>query len=124
MRKVICAVIIKEGKILLVREREAWILPGGKPELNESDLGCLFREFEEELPRLKLSNIRRYKEITGVAPHKRDKILTYIYLADASGEITPSAEINASVWSDNPEALNLSDATYKAIISLRQDGYL
>lgn len=120
----ICAAIIQENKILLVRKKETWILPGGKPEQNESDLECLIREFGQELPHLKLRNIRQYKSIPGKSPHKKDNILTAIYLADASGEITPSAEINASMWSDNPEALNLSDATHKAIISLRQDGYL
>lgn len=124
MRKVICAAIIQRSKILLVRKKKTWILPGGKPEENEDDLSCLVREFSQELPRLKLSNVRQYKAIPGIAPHKGDKILAIIYLADASGEITPSAEINASVWSDNPNELNLSDATRETIASLRQDGYL
>jgi len=49
MRIAIGAAIIEDGKILLVRKRQSWILPGGKPEPKESDIECLCREVSEEL---------------------------------------------------------------------------
>ena len=38
MRTVINAAIIQDKKILLVKKKETWILPGGKPDGGESDL--------------------------------------------------------------------------------------
>lgn len=35
MRIAIGAAIINDGKILLVRKKQSWILPGGKPEQKE-----------------------------------------------------------------------------------------
>ena len=40
-RKVISAAIIYDKRILVVKKRHSWILPGGKPERNESALECL-----------------------------------------------------------------------------------
>jgi ADP-ribose pyrophosphatase YjhB (NUDIX family) len=60
LRTAINAVIIEDGKILLVRKRQTWILPGGKPGINESDLECLCREIREELSGTQLDNIRYY----------------------------------------------------------------
>ena len=54
MKKRVRAVIIEEGKILLmhrvVGEKEYWILPGGGVEEDDADLeSALIRECEEEL---------------------------------------------------------------------------
>jgi 8-oxo-dGTP diphosphatase len=53
--KVACAIIEKDGKILLVRRSQfmnlpgKWELPGGKIEANETLTGCIKREIREEL---------------------------------------------------------------------------
>ena len=54
MRTAIGAAIINEGKLLIVRKKQSWILPGGKPEPGESDLDCLCREVGQELSGTKL----------------------------------------------------------------------
>lgn len=43
--------VVEDGRLLVVRKRETemFILPGGKPEGNETDLEALHREIEEEL---------------------------------------------------------------------------
>ena len=124
MRKAICAVIIKDGCILLVKKQKTWILPGGKPKLGESDMQCLFREIKEELPTLKLKNIKYFGAFAGITPHKGDMLRTAVYFADANGEIAPSAEINMAEWIKNPEEYNLSDITQKIVLSLRKNGHL
>lgn len=124
MRKAIGVAIIKNGCILLVRKKKAWILPGGKPEAGESDVQCLFREVKEELPQLDLQNLRYFSVFVGITPHKGDELCAEVYLAKADGEITPSAEVNKAKWVKNPEEYNLSDITRKIVLSLRQNGHL
>jgi 8-oxo-dGTP diphosphatase len=52
---VVCAVIWKEGKILVAQRSEKmslplkWEFPGGKLEVGESEEECLHRELKEEL---------------------------------------------------------------------------
>jgi len=118
MRKVICAAIRKEGKILLVKKKETWILPGGKPKRKEPDKQCLIREFSEELPLTKLKNIKFYRTVKGQTPHRKDMIESKVYFADLTGETYPYAEIKAAVWTKNPEKFNLSEITRKIIEDL------
>lgn len=53
--KVVCAIIHKQNKILVVQRSEKmalplkWEFPGGKIEPNESEVDCIKREIEEEL---------------------------------------------------------------------------
>lgn len=124
MRKAVCAVIIRNGQILLVKKRETWILPGGKPEIGESDIQCLLREISEELSMLSLQNMKYFGAFSGLTPHKGDELIAEVYFADASGEATPNAEIKAAEWTDEPEQYKLSDITQKIVHSLRQNGRL
>ncbi len=126
MRIAIGAAIIKNGCILLVRKQRTWILPGGKPEIKESDIQCLLREFKQELPllRLQVKGLIYFDDFTGTTPHKGDLLCVKVYLADADGEILPDAEINKAEWVKNPEEYNLSDITRKIVLSLCQKGYL
>ena len=65
MRKAINAAIIKDDRILLVKNENIWILPGGKPEESEPDLECLCREVSEELSGTKLKNFMYYNKWKG-----------------------------------------------------------
>jgi len=123
-RTVICVVGIRNNNILLVRKQETWILPGGKPETEESDIQCLIREIKEELPGIKLKNFQFYKMFKGVTPHKGDLFQTKAYFADIEGELNPSAEINAAEWVENTSKYKLSDITKKVIYSLHREGLL
>lgn len=124
MRKAIDAAIIKNGCILLVRKKKVWILPGGKPETGESDVQTLFREVREELPQLVLQNPEYFGTFVGITPHKGDELQVEVYLAEADGNITSSAEVNKAEWVKTPEEYNLSDITRKIVLSLRQNGHL
>ena len=117
--------IIDNGKILLVRKRQTWILPGGKPESSESDIECLCREISEELPDIKLDNIRYYGEFEGITPHKNDTLRTRVYFADIGGNLCKAgAEISEYSWIKDTNEYNLSDITLKIVDSLRINGYL
>lgn len=125
MRTAIGAVIIKDGKILLVRKRQSWILPGGKPQPNEPDLECLCREVKEELSGTQLDNIQYYGEFEGITPHKKDILKTRVYLADIKGKIyKPNMEIEEYKWIKDANKYNLSDITSKIVDSLRKDKLL
>ncbi len=125
MRRVISAVIIEDKKILLVRKKETWILPGGKPEPGESDIECLIREVSEELSGVVLQNIRFYGKFEGIAPHQKDLIEINVYTAGIQqGAPSPNAEINACEWYDGDEGYNLADSLDKIIGALRKDNYL
>lgn len=124
MRKTINVAIIKEGKLLLVRKEQSWLLPGGKPELNESDLECLCREVREELSETKIKNLRFYQEFEGNS-HIGEMFRTRVYFADVDGDLgNPSAEISEYRWIDETKELNLSDMNLKVIDALVREGYL
>jgi 8-oxo-dGTP diphosphatase len=125
MRMVINAAIIQDGELLLVRKKNTWILPGGKPEIGETDLECLCRETREELSGLELKNFRFYKEFEGVTPHKGDVLKAKVYFADINSSFSKaSAEIVAAELTKKPEEYNLSDITRKVVDSLRRDHYI
>lgn len=127
MRVAISAVVIRAGSILLVKKVkkvESWILPGGKPEVGESDKDCLNREVREELPGFRLSNVRHFRNIEGVTPNTGDVIRCRVYFADGEGDITPAAEISGAEWVVNPDSKNLSDLTKNIVVALREGGHL
>jgi len=125
MREAIGAAIIEGGKILLVKKKNSWILPGGKANFGESDIDCLEREIFEELSGTKLENITYYKDFFGLSPHFGDIIKVKVYFAKIKGDLyKPSLEISASEWTKDLNKYNLSDVTSKIIESLKTDKYL
>lgn len=127
MRKAVGVVIIENGSLLLVQKRQVWILPGGKPEEGETDRQCLLREVqEEELPGLVLHDLKYFGTFVGTTPHQGDQLQAEVYLADAGGDITPSAEVSKAEWvkSSDLGKYNLSGISRQIIHSLRQNGYL
>jgi len=121
MRIAISAVIIRDKKLLLVKKKETWILPGGKPEKNEIDLDCLKREVSEELSGTKLRNIKYYNHFEGQTPHTGDILQAKVYFADIDGQLYPqSEEIIDSQWVSDFSGYNLSDITAKIVNSLKK----
>lgn len=110
LRQVIGAAIIEQRKILLVKKKDVWILPGGKPESGEDDLQCLIREAAEELPGLRLSNFNLYRSFVGKSPHQGDQIILKIYLAtrETENRFQSGAEITAHAWLTLTQALDCS----------------
>ncbi len=125
MRKAIHVAIIDNKKILLVRKKQIWILPGGKPQDKESDLECLAREVGEELSGTKIANLVYYKPFIGKTPHTGDKILSEVYFASIDGKLgEPSSEIGDYLWMSNTEIVDISKITKQVMVALRGDGYL
>jgi 8-oxo-dGTP diphosphatase len=127
MRLAINVAIIQDRKILAVKKKETWILPGGKPESGEGDLECLCREIEEELSGTQIENIRYYKEFEGRTPHTRDLLKARVYFASIKGELhTFSREILGVAWISYNEIGNykFSDITQEVLDELRRENYL
>lgn len=127
MRKTIGAVIIEDKKLLLVKKRNYWILPGGKLEEGETDLECLCREMEEELSGTKIDTqlYSYFNDFEGIAPHRKDEIYTKVYFIDIAGELgKPSNEISDAKFINDFENYNISDVTNKVIKSLNEGEYL
>jgi 8-oxo-dGTP diphosphatase len=117
---------IVDHRVLLVRKRGTWILPGGKPEENENDRMCLRRELEEELPRASCVIGRFFGEFSGTTPHSRKKLTARVYFGTAEGDLAPGAEIEASRYFAfrELESENVSDITREIIESARAIGRL
>lgn len=126
MRTVIAAVIVQDKKILLVKIKEVWILPGGQLKKDETEIECLNREVSEELPEFKINNLKFYKAFKGRSPHQSDFINVKVYFATGKGNIKSTNdvdEVNKSKWIKNTADYNLSDVTKKIIDSLKNDRY-
>lgn len=125
MRTVINSIIINENKLLLVKKKETWILPGGKIEEGEGDLECLAREVSEELSGTKLKDLNYYKDFDGITPHSKKMIKTKVYFAKIDGELyIPSQEIKDVRYISDFHNYNISNITKSVINSLIQDKYL
>ncbi|MDP3882313.1 MAG: NUDIX domain-containing protein [Nanoarchaeota archaeon] len=127
MRLGVYSSIIQDKKILIVKKKETWILPGGKPEANEGDLECLCREVEEELSGTKISNQRFYREFEGQTPHAGDMLKARVYFADLQGPLHIfSKEILGVAWISSNEIgnYNLSDITRKVLDDLNRENYI
>lgn len=91
MIQVTCAIILKDGKILVTQRSESmklplkWEFPGGKLEEGENEVDCIIREIKEELN----IDIRITKPLTPqVHDYGTFKINLIPFLAEyVSGEI-------------------------------------
>lgn len=128
MKRVTNVILIKERRLLVVRDREGdvWTLPGGKVEPDESVKDSLIREVKEELPFFNLGSINFYKEDIGITPHSKVKVKVLFFFGEASGSIETGAEITGSCWADREalKELNLSDLTLRIVDSLINEGRL
>ena len=125
MKKAVSAAVIDCGRILSVRKGSHWILPGGKPEENESDLECLAREVGEELSWTKLKGVKYYGKFEGLSPNKGDLMQAEVYFAQIDGPLNPVREgdtIKEKSWmtrEDVEQKYILSDITRKIVDSLK-----
>lgn len=91
-----------DGRLLVARKRgsDIFILPGGKPEGEESDLETLSREIDEELgcgiARPVLRGV-----FTDIAAGVADAmVVVRLYSGDLVGEPKPCSEIEELAWVD------------------------
>jgi len=95
-------VLVRDEHVLLVRRNTSsiLILPGGKPEGDETDEQTLAREIEEEL-RCRLDTARlEYlgEDEDELADDPSRRVLIRLYRGKLKGHPQPSAEIGEAVW--------------------------
>jgi 8-oxo-dGTP diphosphatase len=92
------------GRMLLVRKRgtEAFMQPGGKRDPGEDDIAALSREIAEELGCCVVpASIRPLGEFDAMAANEPGfRVQASLYAAEVTGEITPSREIDETIWID------------------------
>jgi len=93
-------ILIKDRKVLttLSKGKDAWYIPGGKREGNESDSQALTREVYEELSaKLKPETIRHYGTFEAQAHGKPEGTIVRMtcYEADYEGDLRAASEIEA-----------------------------
>lgn len=116
------AVIVKGGKILVVRKGKHWILPGGKVEHGESLKGCLRREVSEELSGTSFFPKERIESIHSKSLSKEYEIIVTPFLGEVQGEVgnvTENDSIEESAWVTLSTTLNLSEATREVLKNKR-----
>lgn len=111
---------ITDGRLLVARKRnsEIFILPGGKPEGDESDLETLQREIDEELG----CSIEKpffqgvFKDVA--AGDTGAIVVVRLYSADLVGEPRPCSEIVELAWIElsGPKELPLAPSITNGIL--------
>lgn len=102
------ALIIKDGKLLLVRAkgRPVFITPGGKYEEGESPEDCLKRELMEEL-QVEVDSIKHYKDYHfEKAAHSDNALDIDLYLVETKGNPVASREIEIIEWFNKEDIQN------------------
>ena len=78
-----------------------WMFPGGRKRARESAKDCLLREIKEELPNLRLGQIKLWKEVKAKNPRSGRRMSDAIFVAKrASGHLTigDKREIDKATW--------------------------
>ncbi len=130
IRKRVGALIIRDGKILLVKIREVnwWSLPGGGIEQSETLEQALSREVMEET-NLEVVSAEKYGEFLsdGTRNPGGKRNLTLAFLVQATGTPIARNEISEVKWASVSEALELEKLTQSAeffIKKLTQEKHL
>ena len=118
----VAALIIKDKKLLLVRERgkKIFVLPGGKRKLGESDDACLKRELKEEL-NVDIDEMHRFGKYTDMY----GLVNLIAYMCKVYGNARAASEIEEMKWTDMRSALNIHRLTKEAImVQLAAEGII
>ena len=123
--KIVAALICDDaGRMLLVRKRgtTAFMQPGGKRDPGEDDIAALSREIAEELGCcLVRASIRPLGEFDAIAANEPGcRVQACLYGVDVTGDITPSHEIDETVWIDPaaPADIPLAPLTREHVLPL------
>jgi 8-oxo-dGTP diphosphatase len=93
------AVIVVDGRVLLLaNDRGEWELPGGRPDLGESETAALIREIREELGLAAAIGARLGDEPFEVLPGRRVRIVSYGCEIEPAAAIRLSAEHHELLW--------------------------
>lgn len=120
---------LENGRLLSTRSRgrDAYYVPGGKPEPGESRLETLVREIREELTvEIDPGTARLYGVFEAQAHSHPDGVLVRMacYFAEHAGEIRPAAEIEEIVWLTAADIGSVSPVDQMVMRQLQDDGLL
>jgi len=105
MRKRVTAVVIRDGKVLLVRDKGlvSFSLPGGAIKKGEATVSAATRELYEELGlnSIKVTRLRGCDYKGSVNDHK-------VCLVQAEGEPHPRQELDKFIWWDIKEPITIA----------------
>jgi len=125
MIKVVAALICDDaGRVLLVRKRgtAAFMQPGGKRDPGEDDIAALSREIAEELGcGVVPASIRPLGEFDAIAANEPGfRVQACLYRIEVTGDITPSREIDETIWIDPsaPPDIQLAPLTRDHVLPL------
>lgn len=117
------------GKILSTRSKgkDAYYIPGGKREGDETDLQTLVREIKEELSvDILPETVKPYGIFEAQAHGHAEGIVVRMtcYTADFSGTLQPDNEIAEMVWLTTADSESISPVDKLIFADLHQKGLL
>lgn len=116
--KVSSLLTFKDNKVLLVRSKKKWTLPGGKIKIKkgEKPKECLKREIErEELPYTILVDIKRFARLPNeITPHSKSPLDLFVFKGKVIGPIVPGREVKEARWFSLKEIEEAGDKISKA----------
>jgi len=100
MKRAINLADINQDGLLIVKNKNVWILPGGKPEKGESDLKCLYRELKEELSvrRRRVTIHTCYDVFVDKTLYPNEDLEAKVYFGSIKGSLDPKNEISDYAW--------------------------
>ena len=122
----IVAALIRDpsGRVLLVRKRgtAAFMQPGGKRDVGESDTAALSREIEEELGVAVVPDSAAWlgQYSAPAANEPGWQVRAALYAVEVAGLVTSRAEIEEIVWADpaDPGLAHLAPLTRDHVLPL------
>lgn len=85
---------------------------------------ALCRELSEEIPGLRIGELKPWKTFQGVTPHSQKPVEVQTFFADVDGSIDPGAEVSATEWVRDSSTLSLTATSQQIWDTLVQEDYL
>jgi len=125
MRKVVCLAVIYNRRLLVIKRRGKWGLPGKKPRATELDVDCIFRAIEE-VPDLRLKDLMPLGKFNGRNFLQWEPLKEKVFLAKAEKIFFDNySKCNGRIkWIKNLEEDGILESTRRIFWILKGEGCL